>query len=108
MDTTLDAPMGRPMLISDIWIDLPSNIDAAFTGNKRKLFFFKGSQYWRYTGINMDAGYPKKISQGFEGIPDNIDAVMRLASLETVYFFKGNVLFGCSKTYHLQMIFKLG
>ncbi len=95
------------MLISDKWINLPSNVDAAFAENEEKVFFFKGSQYWRYNGTNMDRGYPKQISQGFRGIPDNIDAVMWLPNLKKVYFFKGDLLFEGSKNYHLQMIFIL-
>ncbi|KAI5694140.1 hypothetical protein M8J75_011375 [Diaphorina citri] len=58
-----------------------SKVDTLFNsaeGNTKngKTYFFKGSKYWRYTGKSMDDGYPKDISEGFTGIPDNIDAAL--------------------------------
>ncbi len=90
-----------------MWIDLPGNIDAAFTGSNGKVYFFKGSQYWRYNGNYKDEDYPRRISRHFPGIPNNINAAMYYPPLQEIYFFKGNPLFGGSKNYHLQMIFVL-
>merc|ERR1712061_901475 len=53
----------------------------------------KGSRYWRYSPDNfgkLDRGFPKDISKGFEGIPNNIDAAFVWAKNDKIYFFKGS------------------
>lgn len=54
----------------------------------------QGNQYWRFDDGVLDPGYPRNISDGFEGIPNNIDAAFALPAHsfhgnERVYFFKG-------------------
>lgn len=54
----------------------------------------QGTQYWRFDDGALDPGYPRDISEGFEGIPDNVDAAFALPAHsyhgnERVYFFKG-------------------
>lgn len=83
---------GYPKPISEKWIGLPSNIDAAFSSLSGKTYFFKGSKYWRYDGETMDKGFPNEISEGFEGIPNNIDAAMWVHHLNQGFFFKGENL----------------
>ncbi|RXG56801.1 Matrix metalloproteinase-14 [Armadillidium vulgare] len=68
---------------------LPSYLDAAFTWTNGKTYFFKGSEYWRFTGHTMDDDYPKDISTGFSGIPNNIDAAFVWSGNGKIYFFKG-------------------
>ncbi|XP_049716649.1 vitronectin isoform X2 [Elephas maximus indicus] len=87
---------GYPKLIRDVW-GIEGPIDAAFTriNCQGKTYLFKGSQYWRYEDGVLDAGYPRNISGGFKGIPDNVDAALALpahsySGRERVYFFKGN------------------
>ncbi|NXO53963.1 VTNC protein, partial [Aramus guarauna] len=93
LDKTSVRP-GYPKLISDVW-GIEGPIDAAFTrvNCQGKTYLFKGSQYWRFDDGTLDSGYPRDISEGFEGIPNNIDAAFALPAHsyqgnERVYFFK--------------------
>uniref|UniRef100_A0A8C6IYU3 Uncharacterized protein n=1 Tax=Melopsittacus undulatus TaxID=13146 RepID=A0A8C6IYU3_MELUD len=85
---------GYPKLISDVW-GIEGPIDAAFTriNCQGKTYLFKGSQYWRFDDGVLDPEYPRDISEGFEGIPNDIDAAFALPAHsyrgnERVYFFK--------------------
>ncbi len=100
----MGAPTGPATLISDMWTGLPDNIDAAFSRTDGKVFFFKGSEYWRYDGRKDYVDYPKRISSDFPGIPDNLDGAMYYPPSGDTYFFKGNLLFGGNKNCKLQMI----
>ncbi|XP_015974682.2 vitronectin [Rousettus aegyptiacus] len=86
---------GYPKLIQDVW-GIEGPIDAAFTriNCQGKTYLFKGSQYWRFEDGVLDPDYPRNISEGFKGIPDNVDAALALpahsySGQERVYFFKG-------------------
>lgn len=86
---------GYPKLIQDVW-GIEGPIDAAFTriNCQGKTYLFKGSQYWRFEDGILDPDYPRDISEGFKGIPDNVDAALALPAhsyrgRERVYFFKG-------------------
>lgn len=68
---------------------ITGNIDAAFTYKNGKTYFFQGSKYWRYSGRQMDGDYPKEISDGFTGIPDNLDAALVWGGNGKIYFYKG-------------------
>uniref|UniRef100_A0AAY5EI60 SMB domain-containing protein n=1 Tax=Electrophorus electricus TaxID=8005 RepID=A0AAY5EI60_ELEEL len=85
---------GSPKLIKDVW-GISGPIDAAFTrlNCEGKTYLFKGNQYWRFNDNVLDEDYPRNISVGFEGIPNNIDAAFALPApshlgKEKVYFFK--------------------
>ncbi|XP_075576289.1 vitronectin [Pelecanus crispus] len=93
LDKTSVRP-GYPKLISDVW-GIEGPIDAAFTriNCQGKTYLFKGSQYWRFDDGALDPGYPRNISEGFEGIPNSINAAFALPAHsyygnERVYFFK--------------------
>ncbi|XP_063002800.1 vitronectin [Elgaria multicarinata webbii] len=85
---------GYPRLIQEVWgIDGP--IDAAFTriNCEGKMYIFQGSRYWRFDDGVLEQGFPHNISDGFTGIPDDLDAAFALPaqnymSSERVYFFK--------------------
>ncbi|XP_004450014.2 vitronectin [Dasypus novemcinctus] len=87
---------GYPKLIRDVW-GIEGPIDAAFTriNCQGKTYLFQGSQYWRFEDGVLDPNYPRNISEGFQGIPDDVDAALALpahsfSGRERVYFFKGN------------------
>ncbi|XP_042298370.1 vitronectin [Sceloporus undulatus] len=90
------AKPGYPKLIQELW-GIEGPIDTAFTriNCEGKTYLFKGSQYWRFADGVLEAGYPRSISSGFKGIPNDLDAAFALPaqnyfSSERVYFFKGN------------------
>ncbi|XP_069748575.1 matrix metalloproteinase-20-like [Narcine bancroftii] len=102
--------------IKDVWLDLPSTIDAACEiPGEDKIFFFKGSKFWTYThnkfnqnspqsiylfGLpfynanikTMDDGYPERISSRWSGINYTIDAAFQNNGL--IYIFSGSWLYG--------------
>merc|ERR1712179_524953 len=69
-----------------------ANMDAAFQWDRNdKIYFFKGTQYWRYdlTRMAIDIGYPRAIKDGWKGaVPDNLDAAVQWKNKKS-YFFKG-------------------
>ncbi|XP_019490994.1 PREDICTED: proteoglycan 4 [Hipposideros armiger] len=87
------SPPSPPRRITEVW-GIPSPIDTVFTrcNCEGKTFFFKDSQYWRFTNDVQDAGYPKQIAKGFGGLNGKIVAALSIAKYEnrpeSVYFFK--------------------
>lgn len=70
-----------------------SNYNAVFTyGYDGKTYFFKGDKVYLYDDKKMGlaSGYPKKIKDVFEGVPDNINAVFTWGNDGKTYFFKGS------------------
>lgn len=51
----------------------------------------QGSKYWRFSDKKMAAGYPKEISVGFAGIPNDIDTAFVWSGNGKTYFFKGKL-----------------
>ena len=49
-------------------------------------FMFSGSQYYRYRNKTLEEGFPKRISQGFSGIPAYLAAAV--VHDEKIYFIK--------------------
>ncbi|KAI3373213.1 hypothetical protein L3Q82_006528 [Scortum barcoo] len=85
---------GYPKLIQDVW-GISGPIDAAFTriNCQGKSYMFKGNQYWRFDGDVLEEDYPRSISVGFDGIPDDVDAAFAIPApshrgKEKAYFFK--------------------
>ena len=50
----------------------------------------QGSQYWKFNNQEPLPGYPKQISVGFKGIPNNVDAAFVWGGNGKIYFFKVN------------------
>ena len=94
---------GYPKLIKNGWPGIPNNLDAAVYGGRsdthrnNKLYFFKGSQYWRWD-IELDElepGYPKTIQDLWPGLPNNLDMAVYSGFSDSnrankLYFFKDN------------------
>ncbi|XP_023144552.1 vitronectin b [Amphiprion ocellaris] len=85
---------GYPKLIEDVW-GISGPISAAFTriNCQGKSYIFKGNQYWRFDGDVLDEDYPRLISVGFDGIPNDVDAAFAVPApshrgREKAYFFK--------------------
>ena len=81
---------GYPRSISSGWGGaLPSNLDAAFTWNRKgATYLFQNGQYWKYFNQDPAPGYPKSIDEGFPGIPNDIDTVFVWGGNDKIYFTK--------------------
>lgn len=99
-DISAGRDAGYPTDIAGNWPGLPNSvkqgIDAALWRDDNDcLYFFKGSQYVRFTKVSdgVDAGYPKSISSGWKGMPSTfnsgIDAALWRKDNGKIYFFKG-------------------
>ena len=49
----------------------------------------QGSQYWKHKNMSPVPGYPKDISEGFPGIPSDVDTAFVWGGNNKIYFFKG-------------------
>lgn len=82
---------GYPKAISEEFPGAPSGgLDAALLwGGNRQLYFFKGSEYWKFNleKRKVEDFYPKKISKRWGGIPDNLSSAIRWKNNKS-YFFK--------------------
>ncbi|XP_067858449.1 matrix metallopeptidase-21 [Heptranchias perlo] len=93
---------GDPIALSVGWQGIPSSgIDAfvhMWTWTRDAIYFFKGTQYWRYDNENDQTyredtegnKYPKLISEGFPGVPSPIDTAFYHRRDQNIYFFKGS------------------
>ena len=65
---------------------------------KGMTYFFKDDKYWKFKNQEPQDDYPKQISEGFDGIPNNIDAALVWGGNGKIYFFKVNLKANFSKT----------
>jgi hypothetical protein len=80
------------------WPGVPASPDAALShpSDGRSVYFFKGSQYWKYDMVTaaLVPGYPQTYGTGtgnWPGVPSNLDAAISHWSDGTsAYFFKGS------------------
>ncbi|CAH1255083.1 SELE [Branchiostoma lanceolatum] len=78
-----------PKLISEVWGDLPGDLDAAvYFRIFQKIFFFKGDQFWRYTNTQVDPGYPRAISAVWRNLPNDTDSAFIWSGDGRLYFTK--------------------
>lgn len=64
---------GYPKKIAAEWDGWPAtwtSVDAAFARTSKRVYFFRGTKYIRYTmGVGVDSGYPKTIATEWSGWP---------------------------------------
>lgn len=64
-------------------------IDAMFNTADGNTYAFKDNNYYKLTENAVAEGYPKRISDGWPGLPGHIDAAFTYKNGKT-YFFKGS------------------
>ncbi|XP_022104779.1 matrix metalloproteinase-19-like [Acanthaster planci] len=81
---------GFPKTIASTFAGLPNDIDAALyiPDSLERTYFFKGSQYWRFSNEVMDANYPRPIRSDWGRLPNDLDAAFVWNG--AVFFVKGN------------------
>lgn len=78
-------PAGKPDICKSGTLD---TITRTEDGN---IYAFKGAYYWRLNDETYDEGYPKLISEDWEGLPNNLDASLTSRFFnDNTYFFKGD------------------
>ncbi|XP_077994060.1 stromelysin-1-like [Glandiceps talaboti] len=79
-----------PKKLSSVYFGMPNDITAAFTSAMtQKTYFFKGDHIWRFSGTELDVGYPKKTDE--MGLPHSPDAAFYWRdNEEEIYILKGN------------------
>ncbi|XP_070571970.1 matrix metalloproteinase-14-like isoform X1 [Ptychodera flava] len=60
---------GYPKLISENWVGIPNDIDAAFEWTDGFTYFFKGDKYWQFDSAKMSVvpGYPRNAATDWLG-----------------------------------------
>ena len=69
---------------------LDPSIDTIFGTDDGSYYVFKGSNYWKLTEDSVERGYPRKISDDWPGLPNNIDAAVTWTDNGKTYFFKND------------------
>ncbi|XP_078077860.1 matrix metalloproteinase-20-like [Mustelus asterias] len=79
--------------IQDVWIGLPSNIDAACEiPDEDTIYFFKGSKFWTYRHYELSRNSSQSIYLfGLPTYVEQIDAVIFIQQTKKIIFFVGNV-----------------
>ena len=67
-----------------------SNLDAALKTSDNSIYIFKDRKYWKLNHTKVAAGYPRLISEGWKGLPRNLDAAVTWGVNGDSFFFKGN------------------
>jgi len=63
-------------------------VDTMVTLKNDDSYVFKGKKYWKLTETSVAAGYPRIISDDWDGLPGNLDAAFTWKNGK-MYFFKG-------------------
>jgi len=87
---------GWPKLISQVFPNGPSYVDAALTVEEwDTTYLFQGQRYWRFSykdgKFSSHSDYPRSITRwGFPASMRNLDAAFQWGGDGNVYFIKGN------------------
>ena len=65
------------------------NLDTIITVKNDSTYAFFRDKYWRLTDTAIASGYPRDISQDWDGLPGDLDASFTWTNGKT-YFFKGD------------------
>ncbi|XP_019637731.1 PREDICTED: matrix metalloproteinase-16-like [Branchiostoma belcheri] len=61
----------------------------AITQAGGKTYAFRGGYFWELTRTGVAGGYPRKISENWSGLPNNLDGALYTREDRKTYFFKG-------------------
>lgn len=87
-----DGTIRGPLSLQKSWPQLPAAVEAAAVSEKEgKFYFFRGGRCWRYTGSQLDIGYPMKVKK--MGLPRHPDAAFYFPPLGHLVIFKGSKYF---------------
>ncbi|XP_028856677.1 LOW QUALITY PROTEIN: matrix metalloproteinase-28-like [Denticeps clupeoides] len=82
----------RPAPLRQRWTRLPAAVEAAaFCPLDKKIYFFKGGRLWRYSGSDLDPGFPRRTQE--MGLPRHPDCAFFYAPLGHMVLFKGSRYF---------------
>ncbi|KAF7661476.1 hypothetical protein LDENG_00260890 [Lucifuga dentata] len=96
---------GDPVALRIGWHGIPMDgVDAyvhVWSRKRDAVYFFKGTQFWRYDNENDQAfrqdpeghRYPRFISEGFPGVPSPIDTALYDRRDSRIYFFKNSLVY---------------
>ncbi len=87
----LDLKAGFPQDIASFTDNQLSDVDSALALRSEGLtYFFNGALCWRYDGnaMQMEDGYPRKISDEWKGGPKKVDAAFRFKGV--TFLVRGN------------------
>lgn len=77
----------KGMRIKKLFKQLPSKLDGGYQRpSDGNIIFFKGMQYYRYTGSYPVKGYPRSIRD--YGLTESIESILSLREYNKTYFFK--------------------
>lgn len=65
------------------------NLDTMVTMKNDITYAFNDNNYWKLTETSVEPGYPRLISEGWNGLPGKLDAAFTWTNGKT-YFFKGS------------------
>ncbi|XP_058601222.1 matrix metalloproteinase-28 isoform X2 [Onychostoma macrolepis] len=87
--TVSNGSVSAPLPLQTHWPKLSLAIEAAaFSPLDSKLYFFKGRQIWRFSGSDLDPGFPKKSSN--LGLPNHPDCAFFYQPLGRMVLFRGS------------------
>ena len=82
-ENTIDAKIKNKELCTN------GKVDTTLTMKSGGTYVFRKNQYWKLTDSGVASGYPRDISEDWEGLPGNLDAAFTWKNGKT-YFLKGS------------------